>query len=38
MKNELSAAAPKQIEGNGNGNGATEQDAATAEQQAGDTA
>ncbi len=36
MKGELSAAAPKQLEGNGNG--ATEQGAATAEQQAGDTA
>src|SRR6201996_3967369 len=40
MKGELSAGAPKQLEGNanGNGNGATEQGAATAEQQAGDTA
>src|ERR1700742_779665 len=40
LKGELSAGAPKQLEGNanGNGNGATEQGAATAEQQAGDTA
>src|ERR1700753_2322992 len=31
MKNELSAAAPRQIEGNGNGNSATEQGASAAE-------